>query len=227
VEAILLALAGLDAVLWLGGAQWAGKSTVSRLLAARYPLVVYAYDYHDARSHSSRARADADRFPTFSAFLNALATDPDSVWSCSSPEQMAEQALAIFSERFEMVLEDLAGLPEGTSVLAEGWGLRPDLVAAHLASPEQAIFLVPSESFRQRQLETLARAKSLSTAGLRDPGRAQRNRIERDRLLAADVVARAAQLGLPVVEIEAAEDEVTVAGRVEKQFRPFLPTWLY
>jgi hypothetical protein len=222
-----LALAQLDTVLWVGGAQWAGKTTVARLLAARYPLVVYAYDYHDARSHAARARANADRFPAYNAFLAALDADPDRVWSDPSPELMAERELAVFSERFQMVLEDLAALPEATAVLAEGWGLRPDLVAPHLATREQAIFLIPTESFRQSQLGALGRAKRLSIGGLREPARAQRNRVERDRLLADDVVARAGALGLPVLEVDGTQTELAVAGGVEKQFRPFLPTWLY
>ena len=213
-------------MLWVGGAQWAGKTTVARLLAARYPLVVYAYDYHDARSHSARARADADRFPAYNAFLEALNDDPDRVWSDPSPEQMTEQALAVFGERFQMVLEDLAAMPEATPVLAEGWGLRPDLVAPHLAAPEQAIFLVPTRSFRESQLDALGRAKRLGTT-VREPTRAQRNRVERDRLLADDVVARATALGLPVLEVDGTEDAPAVAERVERQFRPFLPTWLY
>jgi hypothetical protein len=220
-------LARLDTILWLGGAQWAGKTTVARLLAARYPLVVYAYDYHDARSHSARARDQADRFPRFNAFLDALEGDPDSVWSSSSPEEMAEATLAIFRERFQMVLEDLAALPDEVAVLAEGWGLRPDLVAPHLDSPERAIFLVPSESFRQSQLGTLERARRLDAPGLREPMRAQQNRVERDRLLAANVVARADALDLTLLEVDGSEDESTVTGRVEDQFRPFLPTWLY
>jgi hypothetical protein len=197
------------------------------LLTARYPLLRYAYDYHDARSHSARARADAARFPTFHAFLDALDTDPDSVWSYPSPEQMAEQALSIIRERFEMVLEDLAALPNRSSVLAEGWGLRPDLVATQITRPEQAVFLVPSESFRRRQVETLVRAQCPSARRLREPEQAQRNRVERDRLLAADVLECAARLGLPVIEVDGVEDGPTVTKRVEEQFRPFLPRWLY
>ena len=57
--------------------------------------------------------------------------------------------------------------------------------------------------------------------------RAQSNRVERDRLLAADVVAHATDLGLPLLEVDGTEDPTAIAGRVEEQFRPFLPTWLY
>ena len=33
--------------LWIGGGQWAGKTTVAGLLTDRYGLVHYPYDYHD------------------------------------------------------------------------------------------------------------------------------------------------------------------------------------
>ncbi|MER5203664.1 hypothetical protein [Streptomyces sp. NPDC002825] len=35
-------------MLWIGGAQWAGKTTVSEILALRYGLTAYQYAYHDA-----------------------------------------------------------------------------------------------------------------------------------------------------------------------------------
>jgi adenylylsulfate kinase-like enzyme len=50
--------------LWIGGAQWAGKSTVARILAHRHGLTAYHYDYHDARGHEDRriARRVAPRW---------------------------------------------------------------------------------------------------------------------------------------------------------------------
>ena len=47
----------LHAALWIGGAQWAGKSTVARILAARHGLTAYHDDYHDARGHFDRRLA--------------------------------------------------------------------------------------------------------------------------------------------------------------------------
>jgi hypothetical protein len=41
----------------IGGGQWAGKSTVARILALRYGLTAYHYDYHDARGHEDRSIA--------------------------------------------------------------------------------------------------------------------------------------------------------------------------
>ena len=158
-------------------------------------------------------------------FSQSLRGDPNGVWVDPSAEEMADRALRIFAERFEMVLEDLASVD--APVLAEGWGLRPELLAPCLQVSEQAVFLVPTESFRKHQLVTLERSKRLGIPGLSDPERAQRNRIERDRILALNVVEEANRLALPVIHVDGTESESVVAERVEKQFRPFLPAWLY
>jgi adenylylsulfate kinase-like enzyme len=47
----------LHNALWIGGGQWAGKSTVARLLAQRHGITAYHYDYHDARGHNDRGIA--------------------------------------------------------------------------------------------------------------------------------------------------------------------------
>jgi hypothetical protein len=219
--------ASLGRVLWIGGAQWSGKTSVAQLLAVRHPLLLYAYDYHDARSHADRSRADSARFPRRHAFLAALDRDPDDVWVTPAPDVMAADALRSFRERFEMVLEDLAALPAGVPVLAEGWGLRPDLIAPLLDDARRAVFLVPSEDFRQQQLCALPRAGLFPVSGVSDPDRAQRNRIERDRLLARDVVESANRLGLRVIIVDGNRSVAEVAEMVEGQFRPFLPPWRY
>lgn len=217
----------LERVLWIGGAQWAGKTTVAQLLAARHGLILYAYDYHDARSHSDRALAQPERYPQRHAWLRQLAANPDSVWVNPTPEKMAADALASFAERFEMVLEDLAALPGTSPVVAEGWGLRPDLVAGVIDDPRRAVFLVPSEAFREEQLKTLARAGRFGTPGVSDVERGQRNRLERDRLLAADVIESAGRLGMRVIEVDGSIGAGRIAALVSEQFKPFLPSWLY
>jgi hypothetical protein len=136
-------LARTEDVLWIGGAQWAGKSTVARLLTVRHPLLRYSYDYHDARSHAARARADATRYPVFNRFLSALDRDPDSVWSLPSPEQMAEQTLAIFAERFQMVLDDIDALPGGIGNINSAGGSITSTDSPTFAPPTSICEIVP------------------------------------------------------------------------------------
>lgn len=213
-------------VLWIGGAQWAGKTAVAQLLAVRHGLVHYAYDYHDARSHAARARAAPERYPHDAALRAALERDPDAVWVRQTPQEMARAALLNFAERFPMVLDDLRALPGEAWVVAEGWGLRPRMIAPLLATPRQAVVLVPSDAFRTHQLGTLARAARLSAA-VSDPERAQQNRVERDRLLASNAVESAQQLGLRVIEVDGTLDVAGVTTLVEEHLRPHLPRWLY
>ncbi|MFY1686905.1 hypothetical protein [Plantactinospora sp. WMMB782] len=207
----------LHQALWIGGAQWAGKSTVAEILAERYGLTHYHYDYHDARGHNDRRIVRRIR--------RGEPAEPDleTVWVDTTPEEMARQALAGFAERFEWVQDDLRALASPRPVLAEGWGLRPDLVAAVSGSTRRMVVLVPTEGFRRHQLDRLPRAGRLGHQ-VSDPERAQRNRIQRDRLLAEDAVRGAGRLGIRVIEVDGSRDAEEMAGLVAEHFAPFLPT---
>jgi hypothetical protein len=52
---------------------------------------------------------------------------------------------------------------------------------------------------------------------------AQRDRLERDRLVAADAVRRAREHGVRVIEVDGSRDAESVAGEVAEHFRSFLP----
>src|SRR6267143_1727498 len=131
--------ARLRHVLWIGGGTGAGKSSVAIALAERHGLERYNYDWHDARDHTERTRAD--RHPHRAAFL---AMSLDERWVFRSPEAMATAEVAEMAERFELVIEDLLALPTDRRVIADGFGLLPELVHPVIASPRQAIWLLPA-----------------------------------------------------------------------------------
>ncbi|MEV6330649.1 hypothetical protein [Streptomyces sp. NPDC051909] len=206
----------LRRMLWIGGAQWAGKTTVSELLARDYGLTAYHYDYHDARGHQDR------RIARRVALSEPVADpEPELVWAERTPEEMAAETLAGFPLRFEWALDDLRALSTGRPAIAEGWGLRPELVAPLIDSVRRMVVLVPTEDFRQHQIRTLRRASALSVP-VGDPARAQANRIARDRLVADDVVRGARRLGIPVIEVDGTRDATGVAALVAEQFAPWL-----
>lgn len=207
----------LGRVLWIGGAQWAGKSTVARLLAARYGLTAYHYDYHDARGHNDRRIARRVR-------LGRSPDDPDldATWVNTTPQEMAAETLAGFPVRFEWVLDDLRALVSGRPVIAEGWGLRPELVAPVAGSPQQVVVMVPTAAFRDRQLRTVSRTATVGH-DLSDPDRARRNRLERDRLVAEDAVRSARRLGIRVIEVDGTRDAAAVTDLVADHFGRYLP----
>ena len=197
--------------LWIGGAQWAGKSTVARILALRHGITAYNYDYHDARAHNDRRIARGEPLPA----------SPDDLWVHPTPETMAAQTLAGFPIRFEWALDDLRALVSGRPILAEGWGLRPELVAPLIDSPRRMVVMVPTPEFRTHQVRTLPRAAAV-TARVSDPLRGQQNRLERDRLVAEDAVLRARELGIRVIEVDGTRAAEAVADTVTDHFSPYL-----
>ena len=206
----------LRQALWVGGGQWAGKSTVARILAVRHGLTAYHYDYHDARGHNDRriaARLRLGQAPT--------PLDPDKVWVHTSPEAMATDTLANFPARFEWALDDLRALVSGRPILAEGWGLRPELIAPIIDSPRRMIIMVPTEDFRRHQIQTLPRAGTFS-ADVSNRERAQQNRLARDRLVADDAVRAASEHGISVVKVDGSVDAEGIADIVAEHFSPYL-----
>ena len=108
----------LSHVLWIGGGQGSGKSSIARALAGRFDLRLYSVDEHEA--------AHGPRMPSF------VAGDP------------IEEFVTASRHRFRLVLEDLAALPAGPTVLVEGAQLFPTSVAAVLRSADHALFLMPT-----------------------------------------------------------------------------------
>jgi hypothetical protein len=209
--------ATLHRALWIGGGQWAGKTTVAGILTDRFGLVHYHYDYHDSRGHwDRRAAASARRGETLAD------PGPAATYLRWTAEEAAADALRLFAERFEFVLDDLRALQSPRPVVADGWGLRPELVAQVTPDVRRMVVLVPTEEFRQLQIARLPRAAALSRP-VGDPEAAQRHRVDRDRLIADDAVASARQRGVRVIEVDGSRDAEGVADLVAEQFAEFLP----
>jgi len=202
-------MTALERVLWIGGGTGAGKSSIAIAIAERHGLERYNYDWHDARDHSERTRPD--RHPVRSAFL---AMSLDERWVGRAPSQMAEAELAEFAERFEMVLEDLAAM-DAPGVVAEGFGLLPELVARHLKSPRQAIFLLPTPATRERNY---ASRGWTGIDGTSDRDRARRNKLDRDALLTEHVRRSARAHDLATVELDGSQTLDEVIAMTERHF---------
>ncbi|MPZ99672.1 MAG: hypothetical protein GEU80_10120 [Dehalococcoidia bacterium] len=210
-------------MLWLGGGQWSGKTSVARLLAQRYGLTHYSYDAQDAGAHLDRARQEPERFPVRARIAQAVdAGTFAETWVTLSADALAEEARRSHMERFAMVLDDIKAMPAEEVVLAEGWGLRPELIIRFCDEQRRAAFLQPTESFRQHQIKTLPRAASLGME-VSDPALAQQHRVERDRMLAAEVAAEARRLGMLAIDVDGSVGIEGIATRLEAQWAPFLP----
>lgn len=114
-------------VFWIGGPPDSGKTTVADLVGGRCGVSVYHLDRQEV---DHIRRSDARLHPATYALRGLLAAPVDAplleeTWVSSSPEKMAERAMASWSDLMPLVIEDLLALPDGTPIIAEGPGFLP------------------------------------------------------------------------------------------------------
>jgi hypothetical protein len=208
--------ARLSHVLWIGGGPQAGKTTLSRLLAGKYDLAIYNLDWHGAREHGSRAPG-----PAAAAFA---ALTMDQRWVAPDVPHLVERAVAVWSELFALVVEDLLARPGNRTIVAEGPGALPWCVAPLLGSTRQAIFLVPTPERREvvaaRRWGTGQRGRF---PGIVEHERALINVSARDALLDARIVSSCEDLALRCHLADGSVDLDASLELLEEHFRPLLP----
>jgi hypothetical protein len=202
-------------VLWIGGAPDAGKTSVARRLSEDNRMPSYHYDRTDLRHHERLALTN----PKYAEFMNASLEER---WVYPTPEGLAERTWRSFEDRFPMACEDLTNLimPKGLSIMAEGFGFTPALLAPVLTDRRQAVWLVPNSKFKGASM----RRRNRPSFGdkVRDRERAISNIIARDRLLADRIKADAVSYGFTVIEIDGSRSIDEVSLTVADHFAPFL-----
>lgn len=121
-----------------------------------------------------------------------------------------------------MVIEDLHAMSTDRPIIAEGPGFFPEVILPLLMNSRQAIWMVPSESFKRdshhRRLKGKRRAELLD-----NPELAQRNHIERDLLWAEQYRQSAKERALPLLEVDGSKGPEEVAAEAEAYFKRLLP----
>lgn len=211
--------ARLSHVLWIGGGPQAGKTTLSRLLAGKYDLAIYNLDWHGARDHGTRAPG-----PAAAAFA---ALTMDQRWAEPGVPQLVERSIAVWSELFALVIEDLLARPRHRTIVAEGPGALPWCVAPMLSSARQAIFLVPTPE--RREIVAARRwggGQRERFAGIVERERALSNVRARDALLDARIRSSCVELSLRCERLDRSLDLDATLELVEGHFGPLLPQTL-
>jgi hypothetical protein len=178
-------------VLWIGGPQGSGKSSVARALSRRFDLQLYLVDH---RVWVHEPRMPVTEFGSLSL---------EERWVTAAPERMLEWFVTTSRHRFRLVLEDVRALPPSPAAIVEGPQLFPTSVAAVLSSPDQALFLLPEPAAQRERL--LARGPMPNVS---DGSKARRNATERDLLITARYEREARDLRLPVLRVNGPLDDV-------------------
>jgi 2-phosphoglycerate kinase len=197
-------------VRWIGGGSGAGKSTIARRIAAQHGLHLYATD--DVMADHARRSTLKD-----SPFLRAfMAMEMDERWVSRSPETMLETFHWFRGEGFDLIVEDLLGLPNEPGVVVEGFRLLPHLVKPLVAVPGHAVWLLPTPDFRRSASEGRGSWDFLQQTS--DPERARRNLLERDRRFTDWLRDETTRLDLVAIDVDLAMTEDELAARVTETF---------
>jgi len=197
----------LGAVRWLGGSPCSGKSSITELLTVRNGVRVY---------HVDEAFRDYIRriCPECHPLTHKWLTTPwNELWMQSADTLLAE-AIAAYTEQFELILEDLRALPNGEPLIAEGTALLPGLVAPLLSQDRRALWMVPTERFQRTMYPERGPWVQDILATCEDPAAALTAWMDRDVAFARWVAAEATALGLPVHWVDGSQDIPALGGMV-------------
>jgi hypothetical protein len=214
------------ATVWIGGSTGSGKSTVTRILAARHGLRVFPVDAfwysHVRRLHEQTAERSPDECSTAERSPDECSTaerspdecstaerspderSPDEQWLGMTPAEQAADFEALTRKRWPLVLADLDALPPDPPVIVEGPQVLPDLIPPG----DRAVFLIGTPEW---QRDVLARRPLPATA---DPPRALANRIEKDRLYGERVVELARARGFAVILVDGSRKPAEIADEI-------------
>lgn len=205
----------LARVLWIGGATDAGKSTIAQRLGERYGMHVYHYDKSDVDQLGKLAKIDTKIRRFVDASLDERWVDPE-------PEAMFAFLMHSFPRRFPLVIEDVLALPDDKPVIVEGFSLLPELIHPTLTSPNQVVWLVPTEKFKWESMAR--RGKPSFGKKTKDPERAKMNLFNRDKILADYYREQVPSYGYTLYEVDGSRSIDEMTELVEKHFSTYLDT---
>ncbi len=115
-------------------------------------------------------------------------------------EEYLNWSMNVFSEEFEMILEDLDKLSDGKSILVEGINLLPKLIKNEIDNNDHAVWLVSNEVFytkhQMQRKEMFERLKECS-----NPEQALLNYMSDDLAFGKHILNDAKSLDLKVIEV--------------------------
>jgi hypothetical protein len=191
-------------MIWVGGAQGAGKTTWSWQLSRAHDLPLHAVDLW-AYDHQAR-------LPAGDSLDDQLAR---------GAEAAADAFESVSRLRLELVLDDIRARDLGTApAIVEGPQLMPGFAGELPVG--WGVWLVPDPGrTRLAREERLAKAQSLGGRTLGAGARVHRL-LERDAIIAGRVRASAALSGWPVIEVPPVPDWSAITAAAESAIAPAL-----
>ncbi len=180
---------------FIGGSPCSGKSSLAQGLRAAFGLQYYKIDDQEQQHLNESKNRNCPVMQQFAAM------SWNEIWMRPVGLQVEEE-FRFYSERWAMVLADLAGYLEDGPTITEGAALLPDLLHGLGAVQQQVLYLVPTWEFQIRHYKKRTCLLSAVLKDCRDPERAFRNWMKRDYYFGRRTAQRAAALGYAVWHVD-------------------------
>ncbi|MEM7536021.1 MAG: hypothetical protein AAF639_27820 [Chloroflexota bacterium] len=209
--------AALARILWIGGGTDAGKTTTSTILAKKLGVQVYHFD----RSSSVNIAEDLGRAKA-PRMMDWIEMTEDERWLLRSPDVIATHTFETFVETFPPKLAEILVMAQESVVIAEGFAFIPSLIEPLITHINQAIWMIPSETFRQESFKRRGKDQYRTRDGSSNPEVATQNHFNRDVLMAAQMHQEAEDRGLTWLTADGSRTPDEMAAVVETHFKPYL-----
>jgi len=207
------ALASREGLYWIVGGAGSGKTTVCRVLSARFSIPVYDMDAHVYGAYHSRftpERHPANR--AWSTARNGLEWLLDMSW-----DDFDSFNQAALPEYLDLLAEDLDAIKPGGGALIDGGISNPGLIAQVMSASQIICLAVPEQSSAGVWEETDERkAMKEAVYQLPNPEAAWRKFLDFDDRITLTILNECHENNIPVCfrDITASADDL--AGRVAR-----------
>ena len=197
-------------VYYIGGSPGSGKSSIAKQIAKQFGFAYYKLDDF-LFTYNKKAAKEGKEHSVLARALNGEQT-----WMREPQMQMTEE-IGIYEEIFQYALADIEKLAASKTVIAEGAGFMPKLMAMEKVLPSRYICVVPTEEFQRKVFEKRLLLK-LFLIGCKDKNAAFENWMVRDALFAKEIFKQAEDLGYTALLVDGSKTIAENYDRVIKTF---------
>jgi 2-phosphoglycerate kinase len=142
---------------------------------------------------------------------------PDERWVQRDPVTMYASFPWFHGEGFDLVIEDLMGMPTDCLVVVEGFRLIPRLVQPHVSNPSHAVWFVPTTDLRKAAFSRRGGADAF-WMNSSNPEQALSNLLERDRIFSDEIASDAVRNGLEILYVDGTQTVDSMVMKLASRF---------
>ncbi|WP_430510173.1 hypothetical protein [Gottfriedia solisilvae] len=181
-------------IYWIGGSACAGKSTLANMIADKYKMDLYSCDEH---FYEHLSNISAINYP---AMYKVSKMNANEAFYLRDIEEQLSVYTQSFIEDFQFVMNDILNT-HTSSIVVEGNQLLPSLVFPYLRKKQNAVWIIPTESFQKNHYKKREWLKDILES-TDDPTVSFDNWMKRDALFAKYIYHEAKKLKLQTLLVD-------------------------